>query len=202
MSDHQQSREHNESSPRATTAQAAGLSKKQLRKRRQRKQILTMLALGAVALVVVAAVIGFSRWKSNQVETLPQDFRLTAVVNGVETELAPYLACELDDAQCEPGKPAELKVGKAKEFTLRVPAGIADHDWRLIKIFSDLGANGEEYFRGNQADEVTIKTTAEKTSRDGSKARLRLVEVHTLLVGLDADGEPTPYTTVWSIALT
>lgn len=87
-----------------TAGTAKKLTKKQKRRRAQRKQLLTVLAIAAVAAAIIGAVFAYTKWQDNRVATLPQDQRITAVVNGEETALAPYRACELDDKDCQNGE--------------------------------------------------------------------------------------------------
>lgn len=175
------------------------LSRKQQRKKQQRKQLATALAILAVVVVIIAAVIFYNRWKDDQIETLPQDQRITAVVNGQETEIPPYSACQIGDKDCKPGEPFVLHVGDAKEFTLKIPQDVYDHDWSLLQIFDDPGANAESYFKANEKQEITIQTTSDKKAADGATPKLAVVEVHTMLIGLDGNGEQTPVGTVWAL---
>lgn len=183
-------------------ATAKKLTKKQRRRKAQRKQLMTVLAIIALVAVVVAAVLFYNRWQEGRIETLPQDQRIVAVVDGQETNIAPYSTCEVDDHNCTGGEPFELKVGDAKEFTLKIPADVYDHDWRMVQIFDDPGANSESYFTSHESEEVTVSVESEKKSEDGSTPKLTVVEIQSLLIGEDADGEQTPVNTVWSIAPT
>ena len=132
----------NNEKPNPDAAAPKKLSKKQKRRKAQRRQLLTALALVAMVAVVVAAVVGYNQWKDGHVETLPSEQRITAVVNGQETEIAPYSACEIDDADCQQqeGQPFELDLQGAKEFTLKLPKDVYDHDWAMLQIFDDPGA--------------------------------------------------------------
>ncbi|RAV34284.1 DUF2771 domain-containing protein [Corynebacterium heidelbergense] len=176
------------------------LSKKQRRKRQQRKQLFAAVAIIAVVAAIVGGVLVFNSWRSKQIGTLPADQRVTAVVDGKETEVAPYAACELGVDGCGQGKPFELPVGGAKEITVKVPQDVADHDWSLLKVYEDPGANSEDYFKPNEMHEVTIPLVSDKKSQDGKNPSLTVVEIHTVLVGKGKDGDQSPFGTVWSIA--
>lgn len=188
---------------KAATEQRPKLTKKQRRRKAQRKQALTFLALIAVVAVVISGVLWFNNWSNNRVDTLPADQRITAVVGdgdgAKEIEIPPYSACELDDKECKPSDPFALELDGASEFTLRIPEDVYDHDWAMLKIFDDPGANQDLYYAGNENTEVKVAVKSEQTAEDGSTPTLKVVEVQSLLVGLDADGEQTPVQTVWSI---
>lgn len=182
------------------TDDARKLSKKARRKRAQRQQLITFGAIVAVVLIVVGGVLWFVRWQGEQIETLPADQRITAVVGDKEVEIPPYSVCELDDRECAPGQPFSLDLAGAKEFTVKVPRDISDHDWAVLEIFDDPGANEQTLHRGNEATEITIPVESPRLSADGTHPALAVVEVHSMLVGLDAQGENTPMNVVWSIS--
>lgn len=186
----------------AEVASTKKLTKKQKRRKAQRRQLLTVLAIAVMVIVVVAGVLVFNKWKDKQVETLPADQRITAIVNGEETDIAPYIACELDDKECQDqeNKPFELDLHGAKEFTLKVPSDVAATQWAMLQIFNDPGANTEKTFAPNESSEVTIKLDSDKVADDKTTPRTAVVEIHSMLVGLDDNDEQTPVNTVWSIA--
>ncbi|KAB1501338.1 DUF2771 domain-containing protein [Corynebacterium sp. 320] len=177
------------------------LTKKQRRKKQQRRQLLIGLAIVCAVIVVVGAVLGYNAWKDRQVDVLPQDQRITAVVGDREIELAPYSTCEVDDAQCTPSQPTTLELHGAKEFTLKIPEDVYDHDWSLLKVFDDPGANEDNYFKSDEKHEVTLSVEADKKASDGSTPQLKVVEVQSLLIGVDADKQQTPIMTIWSLEI-
>lgn len=211
MSDQEESSTHtsekaNSKATKKVTEKGAGkpapkLSKKQQRQRAQRKQLLTMGAIVALVVVVIGGVLLYNRWQDGKIETLPKDQRIIAVVDGKEVEIAPYSACQLDDPDCRPSEPYKLEMGDAKEVTLKLPEDVYDHDWSMLQIFNDPGANQDNYYKGNERQEVTLKTEANVKAKDGSTPLLRVVELHSMLVGLDDNDEQTPYATIWSIEI-
>lgn len=182
-----------------STAPMKKLSKKQRRKRAQRKNILTMVAIVAMVAVLVGAAVAFNNWQNNRITTLPQDQRVIAVVDSKETPIAPFSACELDDASCTPNMPVEVDLTGVSEFTLKLPEDVSNHDWALLEIFDDPGANSEQYFAADEAQEVTVPVESPKTAEDGTHPKLAVVEIHSMLVGLDSQGEQSPFNVVWSI---
>lgn len=193
--------EQEKTSPKLSAKPAPKLSKKQQRKRAQRKQLMTMGAIVALVVVVIGGVLLYNRWQDGKVETLPQDQRITAVVDGEEHEIAPYSVCELDDPDCEPSEPYKLQVGDAKKVTIKPPEDVYDHDWSLLQIFDEPGANQDNYYKGYEREEVTLDLEASMKADDGSPPQLKVLELHSMLVGLDDNDEQTPYATIWSIEI-
>ena len=123
------------------------------------------------------------------------------MVNGTETEVAPYSTCELDSPDCTKGKPFELDLNGAEEFTLKIPEDVHDHRWALLKVYDDPGANNDTYFDSYEQPEVTISAKADRTSEDGKQPKVAVVEVQSLLIGEDENKDQTPITTVWSFKI-
>lgn len=193
--------EQEKTSPKPSGRPAPKLSKKQQRKRAQRKQLMTMGAIVALVVVVIGGVLLYNRWQDGKIETLPQDQRIIAVVDGEEHEIAPYSVCQLDDPHCKPSEPYKLQVGDAKKVTLKPPEDVYDHDWSLLQIFDEPGANQDNYYKSYEREEVTLDLEASVKADDGSTPQLKVLELHSMLVGLDDNDEQTPYATIWSIEI-
>jgi cytoskeletal protein RodZ len=172
-------------------------TKKQRRKAAQRRQLLTVL----VIVILVAAVAGFFWWFQNRPEKHPDphDLRITAVVNGQETEVAPYSVCAIGQDDCTPGTPTKLDIPADGEVTLKLPDDVSDGEWQLLQIYDDPGANVDNTYSANEKSEVTIKGSSDQKSSDGKNPRLAVAEIHTWALGQDDDGEQG-YTVVWSVA--
>lgn len=193
--------EQEKTSPKPSGKPAPKLSKKQQRKRAQRKQLMTMGAIVALVVVVIGGVLLYNRWQDGKIETLPQDQRIIAVVDGEEHEIAPYSVCQLDDPDCKPSEPYKLQVGDAEEVTLKPPEDVYDHDWSLLQIFDEPGANQDNYYKSYEREEVTLDLEASVKTDDGRTPQLKVLELHSMLVGLDDNDEQTPYATIWSIEI-
>lgn len=193
--------EQEKTSPKPSGKPAPKLSKKQQRKRAQRKQLMTMGAIVALVVVVIGGVLLYNRWQDGKIETLPQDQRIIAVVDGEEHEIAPYSVCQLDDPDCKPSEPYKLQVGDAKKVTLKPPEDVYDHDWSLLQIFDEPGANQDKYYKSYEREEVTLDLEASVKADDGRTPQLKVLELHSMLVGLDDNDEQTPYATIWSIEI-
>lgn len=193
--------EQEKTSPKPSAKPAPKLSKKQQRQRAQRKQLLTMGAIVALVVVVIGGVLLYNRWQDGKVETLPQEQRIIAVVDGKEHEIAPYSVCQLDDPDCKPSKPYTLHVGDAKKVTIKPPEDVYDHDWSLLQIFDEPGANQDNYYKAYEREEVTLDIDASMKTKDGGTPTLKVLELHTMLVGVDDNDEQTPFATIWSIEI-
>ncbi len=191
-------------SPNETTAGTAPRkSVKQRRKAEQRKQLITMVSILVLVAAVVGAVLAFNWWRNDRAGTPPQDQRIIAVVgegdNAEEVEIPPYSACEIDDADCSPSEPFELDFKGQDTATLKIPQDVYDHDWAMLSIYDDPGANDETYHKANETTEVEISVASDKKTKGGKHPKLTVVEIHSLLIGRDADGEETPVSAIWSI---
>lgn len=190
-------------SPNETTAGTAPRkSVKQRRKAEQRKQLITMVSILVLVAAVVGAVLAFNWWRNDRAGTPPQDQRIIAVVgddNAEEVEIPPYSACEIDDADCSPSEPFELDFKGQDTATLKIPQDVYDHDWAMLSIYDDPGANDETYHKANETTEVEISVASDKKTKGGKHPKLTVVEIHSLLIGKDADGEETPVSAIWSI---
>lgn len=184
----------------AAKATEKKLTKKQRRKKAQRRNLLAALAIVLLVALIVGGVVIYNKVTGDRIDTLPHEQRVTAVVNGQETEIAPFSACQLDDPECRDSEPFELEVGDAKEFTLKIPKDVYDHDWAMLEIYNDPGANDEHYYGSNETTEVTVPLESERKSKDGSTPKLAVAEIHSLMVGLDENEEQSPYNVVWSIS--
>ncbi len=180
---------------------AEKLSRKAARRKEQVRALLLAVGVLAITAIVVGGTMLYMQWKDAQIQTLPQDQRIIAVVDGKEISLAPYSTCELDDPDCQTGTPTVLQVGDAESFTLRIPEDVYNHDWSLLKVYDDPGANREQYFTSYEADEVEVVVGADVVSADGSEPKLVVVEIQSLLVGLDSNEDQTPIATIWSLEI-
>lgn len=190
-----------------STTEGKRLTKKQLRQRAQRRQLFSFLSLVAVVALIIAGIVYYNSWNSTRGASLPADHIMpadqviTAVVNGKEIPITPYSACELDAKDCPGGTPFSLDLAGAQDFTLKIPEDVSNHDWLLLGIYDDPGANTEQYFTANEASEVTLNRLSTQKSEDGSIPKLVVVEIQSLLIGVDKDGKQSPFNSIWSIAV-
>ncbi|AWB83616.1 DUF2771 domain-containing protein [Corynebacterium liangguodongii] len=143
------------------------------------------------ALVLVAGFYAFSRWQQSRPSTPVGQLSVSVTAGEVSREVDPYTVCPLDE-QCDGGQPPTIPLEGADEVTLDVPSEVAQSSWRLLSIYDDPAANGEEVFPSGEATTATVPAVK-------GEAHLVVVEVSTLAVDTDAAGEETPVVATWSV---
>lgn len=166
----------------------------------KRKNLKQFLALLVAVAVVVGASVAYQTWWKNRPGKQPEEVKVTATVGDNSQEISPYAICEMG-VECPEGDVASIDVGEDDTLTIEVPKDIADHDWTLLKIYDDPAANDQLYYKGNEATSIEVPGSVDPTSDDSTtRPRLVVVEVNSVLIGLDDNGEETPYSVTWSIS--
>lgn len=184
------------------------------RTKRRRQTLLQILALAAAAAVVVVGVFSVQRWWSSRPGPAPETITVTATSGDSSVEAHPYQVTELGHDP-RVAETAYVPVDAASELRVTVPEDVSENTWQAVMIYDDPAANDQKSFGPNEASDVTVPgsvdlPTAEETPRDGEKRdtagerseprpRLVLVEISTILVGHDDEGEETAYEVVWSL---
>ena len=71
----------------------------------------------------------------------------------------------------------------------------------MLSIYDDPAANDETSHGANETTEVDIPGSVDPIEAStGERPRLMVVEVSSLMIGTDDDGEETPLATVWSLS--
>ena len=169
------------------------------RKEAKQKSFMQILGLLVVVMLVVAAVVLGQMWLSSRPAPEPEDVAVTASVGDRSIEVSPYMVCAPGE-ECEEGEVPVLEVGADESLTITVPEPIYDHDWQLLTIYDDPGANDQQVHGPHDTDSVEIPGSAEPVGDSDERTRLVVVEVSSVMIGHDEDGVETPYTTVWSIS--
>lgn len=165
------------------------------RKEAKRKSLIQILVLiVAVAVVAVAALV-FQNWWTSRPGPEPDNITLHASVGDREIEVSPYLVCELGE-ECPEAEVNELLVDADETLHIDIPKEIYSTQWRVLQIYDDPAANDEVLHGAYDTDSVEIDGSA----GDAGDARLLVVEISTVLIGTDDDGEESPYSVVWSIS--
>lgn len=168
-------------------------------KKARKKSLLQFLALViAVVIIIVAAVVA-QGWWNNRPGPEPRDVTVTARVGETSLEVSPYLVCE-PGLECPEGEVPNLPVGPDDTLVLEIPEAIHDHDWQLLMIYDDPAANDQQLHGGYDAERVEIPGSVDPLEEGDQRPRLMVVEISSAMIGLDADGEETPYATVWSLS--
>ncbi|GAB3938921.1 DUF2771 domain-containing protein [Corynebacterium tapiri] len=165
------------------------------RKEAKRKSLLQLLTLLVVAAVIVAVVVLAQTWLKNRPDPLPQETALTVSWGDQKREVLPYLVAE-PGAQAQDGQVDTIEVSDQDTVTIEVPDHVADHDWTAVMIYSDPAANDQVVHGPHEASSVEVAVTSER----GSDAKLSVVEIQSVLIGKDEQGQEAPFTTVWSVA--
>ncbi|WP_312778337.1 DUF2771 domain-containing protein [Corynebacterium variabile] len=189
-----------ESTESAESSKAPKLTKKQRRKAAQRKQLLMFLGVIVLVAAAAGAVLGIQKYMDSRDGTKPADLRVTAVsADGGETELAPWSIWADGDERTNDEDPSTLDIPADGEITLKLPSDVYDHDWTLLQVYDDEGANSSSSYAANEAKEVTIEGSSSLTDDDGNHPRLIGVEIQSVLID-DSGDEEEPVVAVWSIA--
>ena len=168
------------------------------KKARQKALLQFLTLLVAVVIIVVAAVLA-QNWWNNRPGPQPQDVTVTATNGDDSLEVSPYIVCE-PGLECPEGDVPNLPVGADDTLVLGIPENIHDHDWQLLMIYDDPAANDQQFHGAYDATSVEIPGSVDPVNEGDPRPRLMVVEISAAMVGLDADGEETPYATVWSLS--
>lgn len=168
------------------------------KKARQRSLLQFLALLIAVVIIVVAAVLA-QNWWNNRPGPDPRDLTVTARVGDTSIEVSPYLVCE-PGLECPEGEVPNLPVGPDDTLVLEIPEPIHDHDWQLLMIYDDPAVNDQQLHGPYDAERVEIPGSVDPLNEGDPRPRLMVVEISSAQIGLDADGEETPYATVWSLS--
>lgn len=173
----------------------------------KKKSLVMFLALLVAVIIVVVASVLVQKWWNDRPTKDPADVTVRAEVrpNGEKTDdpvtldYGPYVVCE-PGTTCPDNPVPALKVGENDVLHLEIPKEVYDHDWSLLMIYDDPAANQDQYFAANQTKKVDIPGSTDPVVKDSDeRPKLVVVEINTLMVGLDDQGEETPYAVVWSL---
>lgn len=165
----------------------------------KRKSLLQVLALLVVAAVIVAVVVLAQTWFSNQPDPEPEDTALTATAGDDEVEVLPYLVAEPGVEPVEGDIPT-IEVGPDETLTIELPRHVYDHDWTAVLIYDDPAANDERLHGPNDTDVLEAPGSVDPIEEGDDRPLLAVVEIQSVMIGLNEDGEETPYSTVWSVS--
>lgn len=157
--------------------------------------MLTVAAIAVAVLAIVAGLYFFLNWQQNRPATPPAELEVTAAAgDGDEVTATPFSVCEFG-AECPEGEVVRINADGAENIRLTVPDDVAQQQWSVLSIYDDPAANSERTFTPGEATEVDIPVT---TENDGADTHLVVMEISTLLIGEDDQGEETPVVTTWA----
>lgn len=169
------------------------------RKEAKRKTLLQVLTLVVIAAVVVAVVVLAQSWIRNQPAPEPADTALEVTVGGETTEIYPYMIAE-PGVEPEEGDVPTIQAGEDETVTVTVPDHVSDHDWSAVLIYDDPAANDQILHGPHDTNRIEVPVSVDPTTEDGDRPLLMVVEIQSVMIGTDADGNEAPFTTVWSVA--
>ncbi|MDK6814661.1 DUF2771 domain-containing protein [Corynebacterium sp. UMB6689] len=169
-------------------------------KQARKKSLLQFLALIIAVAVIVVAVVMFQKWWNDRPGPDPKDVTITATVGDETLEVAPYIVCE-PGTDCEEGDVPNLTVGPDDTLKLEIPEAISNHEWSVLSIYDDPAANDSTAHGANETTSLEIPGSVPPIEAStGERPQLKVVEISTLMIGRDANGEETPMHTVWSLS--
>lgn len=169
-------------------------------KQARKKSLLQFLALIIAVAVIVVAVVLFQKWRNDRPGPEPQDVTITATVGTDTLDVAPYSVCE-PGTDCKEGEVPNLTVGPDDTLKLEIPEAISNHEWSVLSIYDDPAANDSTSHGANETTSLDIPGSVPPIEAStGERPKLMVVEISTLMIGHDANGEETPMQTVWSLS--
>ena len=169
-------------------------------KQARKKSLLQFLALIIAVAVIVVAVVLFQKWRNDRPGPEPQDVTITATVGSDTLDVAPYSVCE-PGTDCKEGEVPNLTVGPDDTLKLDIPEAISNHEWSVLSIYDDPAANDSTSHGANETTSLDIPGSVPPIEAStGERPKLMVVEISTLMIGHDANGEETPMQTVWSLS--
>ena len=139
--------------------------------------------------------------RKNLQQIVAKDVAITVTVNGTEQEVLPYSICELG-SNCVENKVTMLDVADDAKISIKVPRYVYDHEWTQLTIYDNPAANDEKLHGAHERDTIEVPVTIDPVGdKKDVRPRLVVVEIRSVMIGHDAQGEQTPQTTTWSLGI-
>lgn len=165
-----------------------------------RKNLKQIAALVVAVVVVIVVSLAFQNWWNSRPGPEPAEVSITAS-NGEETvTIFPYSICE-PGVECTEATVPTISATEGDIISLQVPQEIYDHDWSLLTIYDDPAANDEFYYGPYEQETAEVPVTVAASTDNTTKPRLVVLEIKSVMIGHDAQGVETPYTTTWSLSI-
>ncbi len=170
------------------------------RKEAKRRTLIQLTVVIVAVVIIVTGVVLFQNWSNNRPGKPPEEVAITATVGDETLELYPYMSCE-PGTECEEGEVPNLHVGADETLVLDIPQEITNHQWQVLTIYDDPAANDEQVHGANETARLEIPgSVAPIEASTGQCPHLQVVEVSSVMIGVDPEGEQAPFTTVWSLS--
>ncbi|MBZ8176336.1 DUF2771 family protein [Corynebacterium poyangense] len=164
----------------------------------KKKSLIQVLALVVAAVIVIVAVIVAQNWWNNRPDPEPRDVSINATVGDRSIEISPYQICEAG-VPCPEGDIPSLEVGPDEELTLEIPRAIYNHDWSVVTIYDNPAANDQSNHGPYDTTSLALQGSKDPLEKGGERPRLVVVEITSMMIGHNDQGEETVYQTVWSL---
>lgn len=174
--------------------------RKLTRKEARRRSVTLVTVLAVVAIVGIVAITLAMNWWSERGQLQPEEVTITVSNGAEEIEVAPYLSCELGTECGEGGDVPVIDPHDADVLTVTIPRAIHDHDWSVVTIYDDPGANDQVFHGPYDTVELELPVTVDPVGDSQERPRLVVVEISSVMLGTNEAGEETAYSTVWSFA--
>ncbi|WP_257162642.1 DUF2771 domain-containing protein [Corynebacterium cystitidis] len=171
----------------------------QVSKKAKAQSLKTVAIIAVLVVLLVGAVYGFMQWQGSRPATDPHEVTVTATIGDNVVETTPYMVCE-PGVECPENEVPAITVTPDDTVRIEVPEDIYDHDWQLLSIYDDPGANDQQLHGPYDADSVDIPVSAAPVGDSTENPQLIVVEVSSIMIGHDDAGEESPYMTTWSFA--
>lgn len=168
------------------------------RKTKRKNMIQFIGLIVAVALVVVVSVF-FQNWWNNRPATPPEEVFLTVSAGDQKIEVYPYSMCT-PGVECQENDVPQITVNEGDTVHVEVPEAIHDHDWALLTIYDQPAANDEYYYGSYQQTSADVQATLDPIQEGGDRPKLVVIEINSVMIGTDENGEETPYSVTWSVS--
>ena len=170
------------------------------RKEARQRAVLQVSALAVVTTIIVAVIVLGVTWFNNRPAPHPSEVAIT-VSNGEESiEVFPYQICELGTECGEGGEIPVIDAAPGDTLTIELDESIYDHDWSLLSIYDNPGANDQQMHGPHDASSAEVPVSVAPVAGSDEEPQLVVVEVNSAMLGTDEEGNETVYATVWSVA--
>ncbi len=158
----------------------------------QRKPLYFLMTLVLAVVVITAGVIIFQKWWNNRPGPDPASVQITAVVEESSQDISPYQTCAFGEECVQKGEISRVMVNPDDTLDIKVPSIMQRADVSVLAIYDNPAANNENIIGTSEEKNISIPGSR-------GEAQLQLVEIKSVLLGTDAQGEETPVSVVWSM---
>ncbi len=165
------------------------------------KNMKQITALVVAVIIVIIISLLFQNWWNSRPGPEPAEVAITASTGAETVEVFPFSVCE-PGVECNEAEVPTIAADDSATITMQLPKEIYDHDWSLLTIYDDPAANDEFYYGPYEQETAEVPVTIDPVSDDSTtRPKLVVIEIKAVMIGHDAQGVETPYTTTWSLSV-